>query len=129
MAARRLISTGTTYEERFGFSRAVVVDDRVFVSGCAPVMRDGRDPPRDAYGQARRSLEIVGQALTEAGGSLADVVRTRVYVTRPEHVEEVGRAHAEAFADVRPANTTVIADLYDPRWLVEIEVEAILRSG
>lgn len=129
MAERRLISSGTRYEELFGFSRAVVAGERVFVSGCAPVMPDGSDPPPDPYGQARRSLEIVAQALAEAGGSLADVVRTRVYLTRPEDVEEVGRAHSEAFAGTRPANTTVVAALLDPRWLVEIEAEAVLRPA
>jgi enamine deaminase RidA (YjgF/YER057c/UK114 family) len=89
-------------------------------------MPDDGDPPADAYGQMKRCLEIVDAALREAGSSLQHVVRTRIYVTRPELIDEVGRAHAEAFADVRPACTGVIAQLFDPRWLVEIEVDALL---
>ena len=123
---RRLISSGSPYERVVGFSRAVVVDRRVIVAGTAPVMPDGGDPPRDAYGQAKRCLEIIARALEEAGGSLADVVRTRVYLVRTEDFDEVGRAHGEAFSEIRPANTTLtVAELVDPRWLVEIEVEAV----
>jgi enamine deaminase RidA (YjgF/YER057c/UK114 family) len=114
-------------ERTFGYSRAVVVGDRVFVSGTAPVMPDGADPPPDAYGQARRCLEIVLAALAEAGAGPEDVVRTRMYVTRADDFEEVGRAHGEMFGDVRPATTgIVVAALYDPRWLVEIEADAII---
>ena len=114
-------------ERTFGYSRAVVVGDRVFVSGTAPVMPDGADPLPDAYGQARRCLEIVLAALAEAGAGPEDVVRTRMYVTRAEDFEEVGRAHGEMFGNVRPATTgIVVAALYDPRWLVEIEADAII---
>lgn len=124
---RRLISSGSPYEPVVGYSRAVAVGDRVFVAGCAPIMGDGGDPPADAYGQARRCLEIVAAALEAAGSSLADVVRTRVYLTRVEDFEQVGRAHGEAFSEIRPANTTVVVkELVDPRWLVEIEAEALL---
>jgi enamine deaminase RidA (YjgF/YER057c/UK114 family) len=114
-------------EQTFGYSRAVVVGDRIFVSGTAPVMPDGADPPTDAYGQARRCLEIVLAALAEAGTGLEDVVRTRMYLTRAEDIDEVGRAHGEVFGDVRPATTgVVVAALFDPRWLVEIEADAII---
>ena len=124
---RRLISSGSPYERVVGFSRAVRVDERVIVAGTAPVMAAGADPPADAYGQAKRCLEIIERALEEAGGSLADVVRTRVYLVRTEDFDEVGRAHGEAFSEVRPANTTLtVAGLVDPRWLVEIEAEAVL---
>jgi enamine deaminase RidA (YjgF/YER057c/UK114 family) len=124
---RRLISSGMPLERTFGYSRAVVVGDRVFVSGTAPVMPDGADPPPDAYGQARRCLEIVLAALAEAGAGPEDVVRTRMYVTRAKDFEEVGRAHGEMFGDVRPATTgIVVAALYDRRWLVEIEADAII---
>jgi enamine deaminase RidA (YjgF/YER057c/UK114 family) len=124
---RRLVSSGSPYEPIVGYSRAVVVGDRVFVSGSAPIMPDGGEPPTDAYGQARRCLEIIASALEQAGASLADVVRTRVYLVRGEDFDGVGRAHGEAFATVRPANTTVIvAGLVDPRWLVEIEAEAVV---
>ena len=125
--ARRLISSGSTWEARYGYSRAVVDGDRVYVSGTAPVMREDADPPSDAYSQARRCLEILLHALEEAGASAADVVRTRVFVTDRSFMDEVMRAHGEAFADVRPACTGIVAQLIDPRWVVEIEVEAILR--
>ena len=124
---RRLISSGSPYERIVGFSRAVVVGERVFVAGCAPIMPNGADPPADAGGQARRCIEIIETALGEAGGGLEDVVRTRVYLTRVEDFEEVGRAHGEAFGEIRPANTTlVVKELVDPRWLVEIEADAVL---
>jgi enamine deaminase RidA (YjgF/YER057c/UK114 family) len=124
---RRLISSGSPYEPIWGFSRAVVAGDMVFVSGTAPVMPDGADPPADAYGQARRCFEIISSALAEAGAGPEHVVRTRVYLVRAEDWEEVGRAHAELFGDVRPAATgVVVATLFDPRWLVEIEVDALL---
>jgi enamine deaminase RidA (YjgF/YER057c/UK114 family) len=124
---RRLISSAMPLEQTFGYSRAVVAGDRVFVSGTAPVMPDGADPPTDAYGQARRCLEIVLAALAEAGAGPEDVVRTRMYLTRAEDIDEVGRAHGEVFGDVRPATTgVVVAELFDPRWLVEIEADAII---
>ncbi|HEV3478796.1 MAG TPA: Rid family hydrolase [Gaiellaceae bacterium] len=124
---RRRISSAMPMEQTFGYSRALVAGDRVVVSGTAPVMPDDADPPPDAYGQARRCLEIVLAALAEAGAGPADVVRTRMYVTRIEDIAEVGRAHGEVFRDVRPATTgLVVAALFDPRWLVEIEAEAII---
>jgi enamine deaminase RidA (YjgF/YER057c/UK114 family) len=99
----------------------------VHVAGTAPVMPDGAEPPADAYGQARRCLEIIVAALEEAGARPEDVVRTRVYLVRVEDYDEVYRAHSEVFGEVRPANTgVVVAGLFDPRWLVEIEADAIL---
>jgi len=121
-----LISGHSPYEPIVGYSRAVVVGDRVHVAGTAPIPASGGDPPTSAYEQARLCLEIVAEALGRAGASLSDVVRTRVYLTDAIHWEGVARAHGEAFAEVRPANTTVVAQLLDPRWLVEIEVEAVL---
>jgi enamine deaminase RidA (YjgF/YER057c/UK114 family) len=104
-----------------------VADGHVYVSGTAPVMPDGADPPPDAYGQARRCLEIVLAALADAGARPENVVRTRFYLTRPEDYDEVGRAHGEVFGEVRPATTGVtVVGLLDPRWLVEIEAEAVL---
>lgn len=124
---RRLISSGSPYESVVGYSRAVKVGDRVFVAGCAPIMADGSDPPADSYRQTRRCLEIIERALGEAGGTLADVVRTRVYLTPGADFDEFGRAHGEAFSQIRPANTTVVvAALIDPGWLLEIEAEAVL---
>lgn len=92
-------------------------------------MPDGADPPPDAYGQAKRCLEIVAGALAEAGSSLADVVRTRAYLTEAGAFEGFSRAHGEAFSEIRPVNTTVVvAQLLDPRWLLEIEVDAVLSA-
>lgn len=126
---RRLVFSGSPYEAIVGFSRAVRVGDRVFVAGTAPTMPDGADPPADAYGQTKRCLEIVSAALAEAGATLADVVRTRTYLVDPAHFDGYARAHGEVFGDVRPANTTVVAALLDPRWLVEIEAEAVIGSA
>ena len=109
-----------------GYSRAVVASGHVYVSGTAPVMPDDTDPPSDAYSQTRRCFEIILKALEEAGARAEDVVRTRVYVTSAEVFPEVARAHAEIFGEIRPVNTTVIAQLIDPRWRVEIDVEAVL---
>ncbi len=126
---RRLISSGSPYEHVVGFSRAVRVGPRVVVAGTAPVMPGGADPPGDAYGQAKRCLEIIERALAEADASLADVVRTRVYLVRTSDFEDVGRAHGEAFSEIRPANTTLtVSELVDPRWLVEIEAEAVVTE-
>ncbi len=126
---RRLVSSGSPYEPVVGFSRAVRVGPRIVVAGTAPVMPAGADPPSDAYGQAKRCLEIIANALEEAGASLADVVRTRVYLVRTSDFEDVGRAHGESFAAIRPANTTLtVAELVDPRWLVEIEAEAVVTD-
>ena len=127
---RQLVSSGSPYEHVVGFSRAVRVGDRVFVAGTAPVMPGGADPPPDAYGQTKRCLEIIGAALEEAGASLADVVRTRVYLVRTEDLVEAGRAHGEVFAEIRPANTTLtVKELVDPRWLVELEADAVVTSS
>jgi enamine deaminase RidA (YjgF/YER057c/UK114 family) len=127
---RRLISTGSPYEVALGYSRAVRVGDRVFVAGCAAIMPDDADPAPDSYGQAKRCLERIEQALAEAGSSLGDVVRTRAYLTPAADFDEFGRAHGEAFSQIRPANTTVIvAALVDPRWLLEIEAEAVIVNG
>jgi enamine deaminase RidA (YjgF/YER057c/UK114 family) len=124
---RTLISTGSPYEVALGYSRAVRVGDRVFVAGCAAIMPDDADPPPDSYGQAKRCIERIEQALADAGGSLADVVRTRAYLIPAADFDEFGRAHGEAFRETRPANTTVIVSaLVDPRWLLEIEAEAVL---
>jgi enamine deaminase RidA (YjgF/YER057c/UK114 family) len=123
---RRLISGHSPYEKVVGFSRAVVCGDRVHVAGTAPIPADGSSPPEGPYEQATLCLAIVAEALERAGTSLEHVVRTRVYLTDASYWQEVGRAHGEAFADVRPANTTVVAQLLDPAWKVEIEVEAVL---
>ena len=125
---RQTVSSGSPYEPVVGYSRAVRVGDRVFVAGSAPIMADGSDPPVDAYRQAKRCLEIIGDALRQAGASLEDVVRTRVYLTAA--FDGFAKAHGEAFSEVRPANTTVVvAALLDPRWLLEIEAEAVVMAA
>jgi enamine deaminase RidA (YjgF/YER057c/UK114 family) len=123
---RRLISSAMPWERTIGYSRAVVAGRHVYVSGTAPVMPDGADPPPGAYEQARRCLEIVGEALREAGAGFDHVVRTRIYVTDAAHIDDVGRAHGEVFGEIRPATTGVVAGLLDPRWLCEIEADALL---
>lgn len=124
----RRISSGSVWEERYGYSRAVVAGRQVHVGGTAPQMPGDADPPAGPYEQARRCLEIVVDALAQAGATPGDVVRTRIFVTDREHISEVMRAHAESFGDARPACTGVVVQLLDPRWLVEIEADAILRS-
>ena len=123
---RQLISSGAAFEDRVGYSRAVRVGDRVWVSGTAPIMPGDADPPAGAYDQATVCLGIVARALAEAGATMDQVVRTRIYVTDAAHIDEVGRAHGEAFATARPATTGVVTGLLDPRWLVEIEAEAVI---
>jgi enamine deaminase RidA (YjgF/YER057c/UK114 family) len=123
---RKLISSGAAFEKRVGYSRAIRVGSHVWVSGTAPIMPGDADPPDDPYAQARVCLEIIGRALAEAGATLDDVVRTRIYVTDARYIDEVGRAHAEAFATARPATTGIVTSLLDPRWRVEIEAEAVI---
>jgi enamine deaminase RidA (YjgF/YER057c/UK114 family) len=105
------------------------VGDRVWVSGTAPIMPGDADPPTGPYDQAVVCLGIVERALAEAGASMDDVVRTRIYVTDAAYIDEVGRAHGEAFAKARPATTGVVTQLLDPRWLVELEAEAVILGS
>ena len=124
---RRLIASGSPFEPVIGFSRAVVDGRHVSISGTAPVMADGGDPPADAYGQTKRVLEIIVAALAEAGAGPEHVVRTRTYLTDADDWEEVGRAHGEVFAGVRPASTMIVVSAFlDPRWVVEMEADALL---
>ena len=124
---RQRISGHSPYEPVFGFSRAVVAGDRVLVAGTAPVPPGGGPPPAEPYAQARLCLDLIDEALTRAGTSLENVVRTRMFITDSTFWPEVARAHGEVFADIRPAATAVIvAGLLDPAWLVEIEAEAVL---
>lgn len=113
-----------------GFSRAVRVEQFVSVAGTAPIAPDGgTSAPGDAAGQARRCLEIIAAALAEAGASLADVVRTRVLLTRLEDWGAVAAVHGEVFGAVRPACTVMqVARFIDAQWLVELEVDAIISE-
>ena len=124
---RQLISSGSPYEPVAGFSRAVRVGRHVFVAGTAPILPDGAEPPDGAYAQTRRCLEIIGQALEQAGAGFEHVVRTRAYATRADVFDEFARAHGEVFAEIRPASAfVVVAALADPRWLVELEADAVV---
>jgi enamine deaminase RidA (YjgF/YER057c/UK114 family) len=123
---RQRVSSGGTYEPIMGYCRAVRAGDLVWVAGTAPIMPDDADPPPDAYGQTRRCFEIIGKALADVGAGFEAVVRTRIFVTPEADFSEVARAHGEIFRDIRPVNTTVtIHSLVDPRWLLEIEVDAL----
>jgi enamine deaminase RidA (YjgF/YER057c/UK114 family) len=123
---RRVVFSGNPYESLFGYSRAVRVGDHISVSGTAPITADGSDPPNDAFGQARLCLEIILKALADVGAGAENVVRTRVYATRAEDFDDVARAHREVFSDIRPASTlVVIKELANPKWLVEMEADAI----
>jgi enamine deaminase RidA (YjgF/YER057c/UK114 family) len=124
---RRLVPTASDLGTRVGYSRAVRIGDTVHVAGTAPIMPDDADPPADAYGQARRCLEIIVDALAELGARPEDVVRTRMYITSADLFDGVARAHGEVFGDIRPASAAlVVAALLDPRWLVEIEADAVV---
>ena len=126
MPARQRVSSGSPFEPTIGFSRAVRVGDRVLVSGTAPVFPDGSCPD-DAALQARRCFAIIETALAEAGATLRDVVRTRMFLVDPADADAVGAVHGEIFGDTRPAATMVaVSALLDPRWKVEIEAEAVV---
>jgi enamine deaminase RidA (YjgF/YER057c/UK114 family) len=125
---RQRVSSGSPYEAKIGFSRAVRVDRQVFVSATAAIWPDGHVDP-DAGDQARRSLAIIEASLREAGASLEDVVRTRIFLVDAADGEAVGAVHGEFFGDVRPASGfIVVSGFLDPRWRVEIEADAIVAS-
>ena len=120
------VASGSPFEQSIGFSRAVRSGRRVLVSGTAPVWPDG-SCDADAAVQTRRCIEIISEALEIAGATLADVVRTRIFIVDRSDSEAVGAVHGELFAEARPAATmVVVAGLLDPRWKVEIEAEAEL---
>jgi enamine deaminase RidA (YjgF/YER057c/UK114 family) len=123
MPIRENISGSSPFEPVIGFSRAVRIGNAVHVSGTGPVGADEGSVEE----QTRRVFEIIEQALTKAGGSLRDIVRTRMYLTHAQDWEAVGRVHGELFGKIRPAATmVVVAALLNPSWRIEIEAEAIL---
>jgi enamine deaminase RidA (YjgF/YER057c/UK114 family) len=127
---RQNVSGHAPLEPVVGYSRAVRVGGQIWVSGTAPIPPDGSDPPPEPYDQARLCLEIVAGALERAGARLEDVVRTRIYVVETADFDEVARAHGEVFGEIRPATSGIVVKaLLDPRWLVEIEADAILPSS
>jgi enamine deaminase RidA (YjgF/YER057c/UK114 family) len=126
----RRISSGGPWEASIGYSRAVVVDRWVLTSGCTATVDGNVVHVDDAYGQTLTAFDVALRAIAEAGGSVTDVVRTRMYVTDMAMLDEVGRAHGELFGDVRPAATMVgVSALAHPDHLVEVEVEAYLPSA
>ncbi|PSR18865.1 hypothetical protein C8255_05215 [filamentous cyanobacterium CCP3] len=128
--ARQRAFSGTPWEEKAGYCRALRVGQQIFVSGTASSDGEGNTyAPGDAYAQTHRCFEIIQQALEELGANLSDVVRTRVYITDMNHWPEVARAHHELFVAHSPANTTVeIPVLINPDMLVEVEVEALCEE-
>jgi enamine deaminase RidA (YjgF/YER057c/UK114 family) len=123
---RQNISGGSPYEPIIGFSRAVRVGNSVHLAGTGPVGADSED----AAGQTRRIFAIAAEALAKAGATLNDVVRTRMYLTRAEDWETVGRVHGEFFGNTRPAATmVVVAALLNPAWRIEIEMDAVIEAA
>lgn len=128
MAKKKLVRTGTKWEPLVGYCRAVRVGPHVAVSGCAPVDSEGQlVGPDDPYLQTKRCIEIIAAALEEANAGLADVVRTRMFVTDISRWEEIAKAHQEAFGDITPATSMVeVSRLIGDGMLIEIEADAIV---
>jgi len=126
--SKRHISSGSPYEPRLGISRAVRSGRIIAVAGTAPIGPEGKTVGKgDAAAQARRCIEIIANALEQAGACLSDVIRTRILLTRIEDWERVGLVHGEFFGSIRPANTVMqVTRFIDPEWLVEIEVDAVI---
>jgi len=130
MAADKLISSGGPWEAKIGYSRATVAGDYVHVSGSTATVDGKLQHEGDVYGQVKTALEVViASALAQVGYSLADVVRSRVYLTNAEDMDEAGRAHGEIFGEIRPALTILAGvNFINPAMLVEIEVDAWKRN-
>ncbi len=128
--SRANISSGSYLEPQIGFSRAVRIGHSIAIGGTAPIAAGGgTDCIGDVHGQTRRCLDIALTALAEAGGGPEDVIRTRIILTDIATWEDAARAHAEVFTDIRPVTTVMeVSRFVDPDWLVEIEIDAILKD-
>lgn len=129
--SRQRISSGTHWEAAVAYSRAIRVDNQIFVSGTAPVDEQGNTyAPNDAYAQAKRCFELIEQALHQLGGSLEDVVRTRMYVADISRWQDYAKAHHETFVGHPPVTSMVeVASLISPDMLIEVEADAICDPG
>lgn len=126
MTERRLITSESKWEPLLGYSRAVVAGNTIYVSGTCGVNADGTIPP-DMLGQARRALEIIEAALAQAGATMQNVVRTRIFVTDASKFDDIAKAHGAVFGEIRPATTIVeVSKLVDAAFMVEIEAVAVL---
>lgn len=124
------VTSGSPYEATFGFARAVRVRDRIIVAGTGPVEPDGSTTPGGVEEQAERVCAIIVAAIEELGGSAADVVRTRMFLTNPDDQDAVGAVHARFFGAAKPAATMAgVAWLCRPEWRIEIEAEAVIRAA
>jgi enamine deaminase RidA (YjgF/YER057c/UK114 family) len=122
---RQNISGTSPFEATIGFSRAVRIGNQIHVSGTGPVGAD--DLP--AYEQTRQVLTLIENALHQAGANFEHVVRTRMFIAKIEDWQDVGRAHGEVFANIRPAATMIVAQMINPKWRVEIEADAVLPDA
>ena len=130
MSGVRRLNSGSPWEGIVGYSRVVVRGDAAWVSGTSSTVKGVVTHPDDAGAQTRRALQTIQESLERAGFTLADVVRTRMFVTDISRWEEIGRAHGEFFGDVRPASSMVqVSALIDPAMLVEIEADAVRGAG
>ena len=125
---RTSVTTGTKYEFQLGYSRAVRHGNVIRVSGSAGFDKNGVLVSDDPVDQARRALEIIRESIEKLGGSLSDVIMTRVYVADIKDIERVGIVHGEVFREIKPAATFVKTEFIDARILVEVEAEALLGS-
>ena len=125
---RKLVSSGSPYEQEIGFSRACRVGNVISVSGTAP-LKDGKTAfVGDVYRQTRQCLELSINAIQEAGGQPTDIIRTRIMLTDISRWKEAAKAHGELFSDIKPASTFVeVSRLIDPDWLVETEIDCVLE--
>jgi enamine deaminase RidA (YjgF/YER057c/UK114 family) len=130
MATRTNISSGAPFEPLYGYSRAVKVGNMVFVSGSTAIKPDGTVAGvGDPYAQTIHTFRTIEAALQQAGATLKDVVRTRMFATNLDHTEAIGKAHAEFFGTIRPASTLVeVSRLVHPDMLIEIEADAVILA-